>query len=280
MTQAIASALIALVAVAGPRPAPTHAQTSQTSQTSLAAQAAPGWTFEHKKGEVLRYRTYIVVAARTPDDTGDVKLTVRSSSKNTTKDITADGLVIWEQLDDAGVEVKLNGMAVTSDEAPKPVTVTLAKSGLIVKRVNPAADPSDMSQKALPILSSWPVPPVGVKPGDTWKSELANPMLKNKFFTATSTLVGNESVLGIDCLKVQLTMSFPAVYGATEPEFLQHTATYWLDAKTRQLVRTSAVTKNPVFPFTLKNAEARAFVSRIVSGQNDTSDPEGEKLLK
>ena len=106
MTQAIASALIALVAVAEPHLAPTHAQ------TPVPAQVAPGWTFEHKKGEVLRYRTYIVVAARTPDDTGDVKLTVRSSSKNTTKDITADGLVIWEQLDDAGGVAKLDRKSV------------------------------------------------------------------------------------------------------------------------------------------------------------------------
>jgi hypothetical protein len=253
---------------------------AQAQTPAAAPQAEPGWTFVFKKGEVLRYRTYIKITARTPDDSGDVKLIVKTPSQNTTKEITPEGSVVWEQLDLPGAEAKINGMPLPADEAPRPVTMTLGKNGMILKRVNPAADPADMSQKILPVLSSYPVPPVGIKPGESWSTQLANPMLKNKTFTATSTLIGNETILGIDCLKVQLKMVFPAAYGVTEAEQLQHSATYWLDAKTRQLVRLSSVTKNPVMPFPLKNPEARAFVSRVVDGQNDTSDPEGELLIK
>ncbi|MBB6050374.1 hypothetical protein [Armatimonas rosea] len=273
MKRPIAFALLALVAAAAPRL--SHAQTA-----APAAQAsAPGWTFVYKKGEELRFRTYIRITGRTPDDAGAVNLTVKSTSKNTTKDVLPTGVVVWEQLDEAGGAAALNGMALPVEEEPKPVTITFNPTGLISKRLNPAADPADQSQRILPILSSFPVPPAGVKPGDSWKTELPNPMLKNRQFTATSTFIGNEKVLGIDCLKVELTMTFPTMFGQTEKEYLQHTETYWLDASTRQLVRGSYVTKNPVMPFPVKSAVAKTLVSRIVAGQNEKEDPEGVALL-
>lgn len=274
MKRPIAFALLSLpplVATPAQAQAPAPAQAAQTS--------TPGWTFVYKKGEELRFRTYIRLTGRTPDDAGDVKLTVKSTSKNTTKEVLPEGTVIWEQLDEPGGAATLNGMALPVEEEPKPVTITFTKLGTISKRLNPAADPADQSQRILPTLSSFPVPPMGVKPGDSWKTELPNPMLKNRQFTATSTFVGNEKVLGIDCLKVELTMAFPTMFGQTEKEFLQHTETYWLDASTRQLIRGSYTTKNPVLPFPVKSAVVTALVSRIVPGQNDKEDPEGVKIL-
>jgi hypothetical protein len=273
MKRPIAFALLALVSTTMPRL--SHAQTA-----APAAQAsAPGWTFVYKKGEELRFRTYIRITGRTSDDAGAVSLTVKSTAKNTTKDVLPTGVVIWEQLDEAGGAAGLNGMALPVEEDPKPVTITFNPTGMISKRLNPAADPADQSQRILPILSSFPVPPAGVKPGDSWKTELPNPMLKNRQFTATSTFIGNEKILGIDCLKVELTMTFPTMFGQTEKEYLQHTETYWLDASTRQLVRGSYVTKNPVMPFPVKSAVAKTLVSRIVAGQNEKEDPEGAALL-
>lgn len=273
MKRPIAFALLALVAAAAPRL--SHAQTAAPATQA----SAPGWTFVYKKGEELRFRTYIRITGRTPDDAGAVNLTVKSTSKNTTKDVLPTGVVVWEQLDEAGGAATLNGMALPVEEEPKPVTITFNPTGLISKRLNPAADPADQSQRILPTLSSFPVPPAGVKPGDSWKTELPNPMLKNRQFTATSTFIGNEKVLGIDCLKVELTMTFPTMFGQTEKEYLQHTETYWLDASTRQLVRGSYVTKNPVMPFPVKSAVAKTLVSRIVAGQNEKEDPEGVALL-
>jgi hypothetical protein len=266
-------ALLALVVSLARAQAPVAAPTQ-------AVAAAPGWIFEHKKGEELRYRTYIRIMARTPDDSGEVDLTVRSTSKNTTRELTPEGNVIWEQLDEPGSAASLNGMPLPPADEVKPVTITFGKNGVVLKRLNPLADPGDQTQRLLPLLSALPVPPVGVKAGDSWKTDLPNPMLKNKIVTFNSTLVGNETVLGLDCLKVELKASFPTAYGITEKEYFQLTETYWLDAKTRQLVRSSYVVKNAMLPFPAKSIEARAMISRIIEGQNDKSDPEGEAFMK
>ena len=158
--------------------------------------------------------------------------------------------------------------------------VTFSKVGTVTKRVNPSADPADLTQKLLPLFGALPVPPAGVKPGDVWKTELPNPMLKNKLVSVSSTFVGNEGVLGLDCLKVQVAMTFPTAYGLKESEYLQFTETYWLDAKTRQLIRASFRAKNAMLPFPAKNVEANALTTRIIGGQNEMSDPDGEALLK
>ena len=254
--------------------------TQAQAPTTAATQVVPGWTFEHKAGEVLRYRTYIRITGRTPDDSGELDLKIQSTSKNTTKELTPEGNVIWEQLDDPGSTATLNGMALPPAEELKPVTVTFGKNGVVLKRVNPAADPADQTQRLLPLLSSQPVPPVGVKAGDSWKTELPNPMLKNKIVTINSTLVGNETILGIDCLKVQVQATFPTAYGISEKEWLQFTETYYLDAKTRQLVRSQFVMKNAMLPFPAKSLEAQAMTSRIIEGKNDMSDPEAEAFMK
>jgi hypothetical protein len=254
----------------------TRAQTAP----ALPVVAQPGWTFVYKKGDVLPYRTYIRFTGRTPDDAGAILLTVRSTSKNTITDVTPEGNIVWEQLDDPGSVAALNDMPLPTPDEIKPVTVTFGQSGLVSKRLNPAADPADQTQKLLPLMGSLPVPPAGVKAGDTWETELPNPMLKNKKLVAKSTLVGNETILGMDCLKVTVTMTFPTAYGLKEDEYMKFSETYWLEAKTRQLVRASYVVKNAVLPFPAKNLEAQAITTRIVPGQNEMSDPEGEAFMK
>ena len=248
--------------------------TLATAQTS-----EPGWSFIYQKGEAPRFRTYIRITARNPDDTDDIKLTVRSTSKNTVVDITPEGSVVWEQLDEKA-EATINGMTLPVPDDIKPVVVTFSSRGIVTKRVNPSADPADLTQKLVRVFGSLPVPPMGVKLGDTWETELPNPMLKNKQLKVRSTFVAKESVLGVECLKVQLTATFPYAYGLDESDYLQFNETYWLDAKTRQLIRASYTAKNALLPFPAKNVAAQALTSRIIEGQNETSDPDGEALLK
>ena len=108
---------------------------------------------------------------------------------------------------------------------------------------------------------------------------MPNPLLKNKIISASSTFQGTEKVLGLDALKVELKMDFPSAFGADDSETIHLLATYYLDTKTHHLLRASYVIKNAILPFPAKNIEARIYLSLLVPGQNDTEDPEGEKLF-
>ena len=88
-----------------------------------------------------------------------------------------------------------------------------------------------------------------------------------------------EKVLGLDAVKVRVQLDFPTAYGTDESDIAHLDGTYWLDAKTHQLLRLSFTVKNALLPFPAKNVEAKTYVSRIVAGQNDKEDAEGEKLF-
>ena len=157
--------------------------------------------------------------------------------------------------------------------------LTFGPNGLMTKRVNPTGDPFDPAEKSFILTSSFPAPTVPVKTGEQWKTTVANPILKNRQVTYTSTMLGTEKVLGIDTVKVRIQLDYPTSYGTEESDIAHLDGTYWLDAKTHQLVRLSYTAKNALLPFPAKNLTSSVYVSRIVAGQNDKEDPEGEKLF-
>lgn len=266
------SVLVAAVAIVGG----TQAVASQD-----AAAPVPVWSYVFKKGDILRYRTYIKIQARLADDTGDISITTKSTSRHDIKDVLEDGTTVYEQADETS-EATFNGMPVVPDKAapkPKPVVVTLSNTGLMVKRVNPQADPFDPADKAIRAIMAVPVPTMPVKVGDTWKTDFPSPLLKNKVISATSTYQGTEKVLGLDALKIEIKMDFPTAFGADDSETVHLVGTYYVDVKEHHLLRAQYVVKNAVLPFPAKNVEARFYLSRLVPGQNDTEDPEGAALI-
>ena len=99
------------------------------------------------------------------------------------------------------VEAILNGAPIPpAAGGPKPVTITLRKNGVMAKRVNPAADPFDRSQKSIIALMAMPAPTKPVAVGESWKTDIPNPLMKGKIITITSTLVGKDKVLGKDAI--------------------------------------------------------------------------------
>ena len=242
-----------------------------------AVEVAP-WTMVYAKGEAPRFRTYIKIDGRNLDDTADLKIRLRSTSSNTVKDVTEAGVAQWDQLD-LTRDLAINGTAIALTDTPKPVAVTFGSGGLMGKRVNPGSDPFDPAEKSIALLSSYPAPTVAVKVGDSWKSTAPNPLLKNRQVTFVSTLLGTEKVLGLDAVKVKVQLDFPTAYGTDEADIAHLDGTYWLDAKTHQLLRLIYTVKNALLPFPSKNVVAITYCSRIVAGQNDKDDPEGEKLF-
>lgn len=243
------------------------------------AQDTFSWTWAQKVGDVLKFRTYTRITARMADNSGDIVISTRSESKHDYKSVAEDGTIIYEQLDEKA-EAILNGAPIPpAAGGPKPVTITLAKNGLLTKRVNPAADPFDRSQKSLIALMAMPAPPKPVAAGESWKTEVPNPLMKNKTFVITSTLVGKEKVLGKDAIRVKQEATFPSVFGAEENETLVVKTEYWLDAKEFNLLKMFSTVKNPVLPFPAANIMSTGLVHRIVPGVNDKEDADGEKLF-
>jgi hypothetical protein len=243
-----------------------------------APKLTPPWTFVYQKGEITRYRTYIKADGRNIEDTEPIKIRMRTNSKNEVKDVAETGIATWEQLDEK-VALVINAMEIPSPAKPRPVTVVFGPNGMVVKRTNPGGDPFNPSEKSLGMLNSFPAPSVGVKPGDTWKLEVPNPVLKNRKLSISSTFLGTEKILGIDTVKCKQVLDFPTAYG-TDPNDLCHVeATYWLDSKNHQLLRASVVTTNALLPFPTRNMEVRLLVSKIILGQNEAEDPDGEKLI-
>lgn len=260
-----------------------------TAATVLAAAAmsvAPtfaqdtfSWTWTQKVGDVLKFRTYTRITARMADNSGDIVITTRSESKHDYKAVAEDGTLTYEQLDEKADAI-LNGAPIPPTAGgPKPVTITWSKMGLMTKRVNPAADPFDRSQKSLIALMTMPAPTKPVAVGESWKTEVPNPLMKNKTFSITSTLVGKEKVLGKDAIRVKQEATFPSVFGADENETLVVKTEYWLDAKDYGLLKIASTVKNPVLPFPAANIVSTGLVHRIVPGVNDKEDADGEKLF-
>jgi hypothetical protein len=249
-------------------------------QTQAYAQDTYIWTFDHKTGETERFRTYIKITGKTADASGAIDLALKSASKHEYKDVSADGFAVFEQSDEKR-EIVFNGMPIAVKlEAAKPVTLTLGKNGIYTKRVNPNVDMATAyREKSLLALQSLPAPEKPVKVGDAWTTVMANPMLKGKMITATSTLVATEKVLGLDALKINLKMEFPSAIDAMENEIVKLEETYYLDAKTHQLLQARYTIKNPVMPFPVGKTEARVFVTRVVANVNEKEDPQEIKLI-
>ena len=188
-------------------------------------------------------------------------------------------MATWEQLDELS-ETILDGKTIDKKTTGfKPVTITFGKNGLMLTRVNPAADQFDRSQKSVPAIQSMPVPDKPVKVGESWTAKVPNQTLKNDVIAVKSTLVGVEKVLGVDALKIQAEFKFATTFGAMESEIVKVQETYYLDAKSFELLRASYTIKDPMLPFPGKEMVARVLVSRRLPGVNDASDPEGEQLL-
>ena len=206
-------------------------------------------------------------------------ITTRGESKHDVKDVLPDGTATYEQLDTLNAATFQNMPLPADKKPPVPVVITYSKAGIMVKRVNPAADPFDRSQKGIPNLMCIPAPVAPVKVGESWKSEVPNLLVKGQKISITQTLVAAEKVMGVDCLKLTAKYDFPTTYGAQESEISKVDSTIWIEVKTGQVFKIVNTTINPLLPFPAAKVTSTAITTKIVAGQNDKEDADGEKLI-
>ncbi|MEY3765022.1 MAG: hypothetical protein RLZ42_1682 [Armatimonadota bacterium] len=258
---------------------PAQVAQAQTAPAVVAKDGTYSWTVNFTKGEAPRYRTYIKISGRQADESGDVLITTRGESKHDVKDVLPDGTATYEQLDTLNAATFQNMPLPADKKPPVPVVITYSKAGIMVKRVNPAADPFDRSQKGVPNLMCIPAPIAPVKIGESWKSEIANLLVKGQKISITQTLVAAEKVMGVDCLKLTAKYDFPTTYGAQESEISKVDSTVWIEVKTGQVFKIINTIVNPLLPFPAAKVTSTAITTKIVAGQNDKEDADGEKLI-
>jgi len=258
---------------------PAQVAQAQTAPAVVAKDGTYSWTVNFTKGEAPRYRTYIKISGRQADESGDIIITTRGESKHDVKDVLPDGTATYEQLDTLNAATFQNMPLPADKKPPVPVVITYSKAGIMVKRVNPAADPFDRSQKGIPNLMCIPAPVAPVKVGESWKSEVPNLLVKGQKISITQTLVAAEKVMGVDCLKLTAKYDCPTTYGAQESEISKVDSTIWIEVKTGQVFKIVNTTINPLLPFPAAKVTSTAITTKIVAGQNDKEDADGEKLI-
>ncbi len=258
---------------------PSQVAQAQTAPAVVAKDGTYSWTVNFTKGEAPRYRTYIKINGRQADESGDIVITTRGESKHDVKDVLPDGTATYEQLDTLYAATFQNMPLPADKKPPVPVVITYSKAGLMVKRVNPAADPFDRSQKGIPNLMCVPAPTAPVKIGESWKTEIPNLLVKGQKIAVTQTLVAAEKVLGVDCLKLTAKYEFPTTYGAQDSEISKVDSTIWIEVKTGQVFKVVNTVVNPLLPFPAAKVTSQAITTRIIAGQNDKEDADGEKLI-
>ncbi len=247
---------------------------------ALAQDATYQWSFTAQKGDVSKFRTYMKLTGRQADDSGDIAIAIRSRSSHTVRDVTAEGQVVYDQADESS-EASFNGekVAPAKSEPAKPITISVEKNGIWAKRDNPNVDPDNSRhEKAILVIQSSPAPDRPVKVGDAWKNEVANPLVRGRKVTLTSTLVGVEKVFGVDALKVTTLVDIPTAGDAVDKEIIKAQHTYYLDAKTHQLLRAVWVIRDPMLPFPANKLVAKVVVNRVLPGVDEAVYAESEKL--
>jgi hypothetical protein len=183
---------------------------AETSTSVARMQDAMTLTRKVKAGDSVRYKTTLTLSANGAD------VTVEQNRKQTVKEVKESGETVTE-ITGEGDKLTVNGE--TNDIPPTAATtVTLDKSGKILSYKPAAADDPYLSTSTLHLLTLAEeiiFPDKAVKTGDSWKTEVDNPAVKEKKVVITTTFVGIEKVDGADVWKVKQTLEAETAGGGS-----------------------------------------------------------------
>jgi hypothetical protein len=186
-----------------------------------------------KVGDAVKYKGTIKI------DLGGMAITVVQNRKHVVKEIKANGDVVSDIVDEGG-KVDL-GSGEMDVPAKPPETITSDKLGKITA-YKPSTEPnmylSDACLHLLSIVDRIVFSDKPVKPGDSWTSEVENPVAKGKKVAVKTTYVGTEKADGADAWKVKQTLD-----ADTEGGKMTADVTALLDAATGQLISADQAVK-------------------------------------
>jgi hypothetical protein len=190
------------------------------------------WTIQAKKGEVARARTQMTMIMNLPTGIG-FTLEMTGIIRNRVTGVEPNGDISLVSSIEAA-ETKVNGAQDISDQIKlsQKDFITLNRNGVVVKhRVEDSPSGINNYDRMAPLLASTPVPPKPVRIGDTWKTEMDNPLVPGKQVTLTSTLMGKEKIGKVELLLIKIEALVPPRESAEEKELVKIEHTYTIDPR-------------------------------------------------
>jgi hypothetical protein len=228
------------------------------------------WTFKFKKGDV--YYTKDKSEGKLNLGGMDITFVGENVTKHEIKEVAENGDVTdVETLESS--KISINGMEIDNPEKDRKVTTVTNKSGIIVKRKVENSSQADSPLEKLNALSaSFPIPSKPVKVGDTWKTELDNPMVEGKKVTATSKLTGKEKVGDVETLVVKIEGAIPPKADATEKDHIKVTGTYYVNPQTGRLVKVKGILENAELDIMGMSTKLNGESEMVVLSEKEVAD--------
>lgn len=193
------------------------------------------WTFKFKKGDAARNKTKIRMNGILANNV-EVSILFDLVDKQTVTDITTAGDIVLSTISES-VEASVNGKPAPSGKPDNtPFISVLSRSGVLLKRKSKPNPLTEQYETLQTVARSYPAPKKPVKVGESWETELDNPLLPGKKVTLISILTGVEKIKGADCLAIDVQASVPTPGENGEKEDIKVTGTYYLDLKAINVV--------------------------------------------
>lgn len=225
------------------------------------------WTFKHKKGD--KYRMKAKAALKLTLSGNDIPIEALSTTKHEVKEVADNGDVTTVETSESS-KVSYLGMDIENAEPDRKVTEVVNKTGVVIKRTIENSQQADAALEKLSFIgASFPTPPKPVKIGDTWKTEINNPLVEGKKVTVTSKLTGKEKIKDVETLVVKVEVAVPPSAEATEKDHVKMITTYYVNPQEGRLVRVKGSIENA--PFDVQG------MTGIIGGEQEADILPGEK---
>ena len=238
------------------------------------------WILKYTQGESVKYRQTFTLKGEQADGKTELNITGKVVARQTVKSIMDDGSVtlVVKQLSS---ETTLNGNAEPDNPKDRSTTtLTFSRSGRLLKAtLDKKVEGLETLQSLLEMVRQTPSPLKPVKIGESWKTDVPNRLIKGKkaVVSFTSTLLGKETVLGRETLKVRIMADIPEPIEPGVPpsqDMIKLETLYNLDIKAGRVIKVD---------FALDNVETTiqgngtilkvlSHVEQILPGINDKDD--------
>jgi hypothetical protein len=169
-------------------------------------------------------------------------IVVTATSKTSVKEIKKNGDVVLEIADEGG---HVTSPSFDQDIPPRPAQIIVRnKVGKLIEYKTDEAAAQFMApevQKLTTMISDVLFPDKAVKAGETWQTELDNPIVKGKKVVVKGTFVGVEKLDGMEVWKVK--QSAEAATAEDGAKTSMEITTY-LDPATGQAIKSESIVKD------------------------------------
>lgn len=192
----------------------------------------------YQAGKTFEYKTVGIV---TPPGGSGFTVTITMDGLRTIQKLNPDGsAVVLVSFKSYSLDM---GSGPSPLPNPAPVTITWDKYGKptsFTGNGNAAQGDDPRLQELIQLSSHVILPDHDVKPGDTWQTQMDDPLLKGTKFTITGTYVGMEVHGGKSVWKVKQEMKPPV---AADGTVMSVETTTYLDPKDGTVLEAKAITK-------------------------------------